>query len=161
MGECSQFLMTEANNSNSNKCSENPHFHQPVMKKKKTKTDYVQFLILNYYDTEPDQPTCTTCTSCPLADAGAVEGSCCVCLSSPGNHHCILPHVLPSSHQDSRGAQFIRTFRKLDYSMRKTQRTAHSWYQMHLDSWSLRPRLHFRVSCSGGSRLTFTSISPL
>ena len=72
-----------------------------------------------------------------------------------------LPHMLPSSHQDSRGDQFIRTFRKLDYSMRKTQRTAHSWYQMHLGSWSLRPRLHFRVSCSGGSGLTSTSISPL
>ena len=30
-----------------------------------------------------------TPTSCLLADAGAVERSCCVCLSSPGNRHCI------------------------------------------------------------------------
>ena len=45
--------------------------------------------------------------------------------------------------------------------MRKTQRTAHSWYQMCLDSWSLRPRLLFRVSHSVGSGLTSTFISPL
>lgn len=30
-----------------------------------------------------------TPTSCPLADAGAVERSCYVCVSSAGNHHCI------------------------------------------------------------------------